>query len=123
MNQLAPQPSPSLKKKHKKLITEIIVVVVVVTQPLPRDGGTEELHRDPTARPHPKVWSLDHRSKIESCRLIVVVQSPPQWGWVEMAGQISGGARPKGRLHCLEIIVIMVIIGSQKSFCTHPESF
>ena len=24
-----------------------------------------------------------------SCRLFVVVQSPPQWGWVKMAGQIS----------------------------------
>ena len=35
-----------------------------------------------------------------SCHLIVVVQSPPQWGWVEMAGQISRGARPKARPHC-----------------------
>ena len=32
-----------------------------------------------------------------SCHLNVVVQSFPQWGWVEMAGQISRGARPKGR--------------------------
>ena len=36
-----------------------------------------------------------------SCHLNVVVQSPPQWVWVEMAGQISWGARPKGRPHCL----------------------
>ena len=36
-----------------------------------------------------------------SCHLNVVVQYPPQWGWVEMAGQISRGARPKGRPHCL----------------------
>ena len=36
-----------------------------------------------------------------SCHLIVVVQSPPLWEWVKMAGQISRGARPKGRLHCL----------------------
>jgi len=25
------------------------------TQPLPRDGGVEELHGDPTVGPHPKV--------------------------------------------------------------------
>ena len=25
----------------------------------------------------------------------------PKWGWVEMAGQIYRGARPKGRPHCL----------------------
>ena len=36
-----------------------------------------------------------------SCHLNVVVQYPPQWGWVETAGQISRGARPKGRPHCL----------------------
>ena len=41
-----------------------------------------------------------HRAAPASCRLIVV-QSPPQWGWVEMAGQISREARPKGRPHCL----------------------
>ena len=35
-----------------------------------------------------------------SCHLIVVVQSPPQWGWIELARQISRGARPKGRPHC-----------------------
>ena len=40
-----------------------------------------------------------------SCHLIVVVQSPPQWGWVEMAGQISRGVRPKGRPHCLGLFV------------------
>ena len=44
-------------------------------------------------------------SEVESSRmslaLNVVVQSPPQWGWVKMAGQISRGARPKGRPHCL----------------------
>ena len=38
-----------------------------------------------------------------SCHLNVVVQSPPQWGWVKMAEQISGGARPKGRPHCLRL--------------------
>jgi len=27
------------------------------TQPLPRDGGMEELHRDPTVVPLPKVWT------------------------------------------------------------------
>ena len=37
------------------------------------------------------------RGSPASCRLIVVVmQSPPQWGWVVMAGQISRGARPNG---------------------------
>ena len=36
-----------------------------------------------------------------SCHLIVEVQSPPQWGWVETAGQISRGARSKGCPHCL----------------------
>ena len=30
-----------------------------------------------------------------SCHLVVVVQSPPIWGWVEMAGQFSRGARPR----------------------------
>ena len=29
---------------------------------------------------------------------------PPQWGWVEMAGQISRGAWPKGRPHFLTSI-------------------
>jgi len=27
------------------------------TQPLPRDGGVEELHGDPTVRPRSKVWT------------------------------------------------------------------
>jgi len=27
------------------------------TRPLPRDGGVEELHGDPTVGPHPKVWT------------------------------------------------------------------
>ena len=29
------------------------------TRPLPRDGGAEELHGDPTVGPHPKVWTID----------------------------------------------------------------
>ena len=29
------------------------------TQPLPRDGGAEELRGDPTVGPHPKVWTID----------------------------------------------------------------
>jgi len=27
------------------------------TRSLPRDGGVEELHGDPTVGPHPKVWN------------------------------------------------------------------
>ena len=29
------------------------------TRPLLRDGGAEELRRDPTVGPHPKVWTID----------------------------------------------------------------
>ena len=29
------------------------------TRPLPRNGGAEELHGDPTVGPHPKVWTID----------------------------------------------------------------
>ena len=28
------------------------------TQPLPRNGGVEELRRDPTVGLHPKVWTI-----------------------------------------------------------------
>ena len=28
------------------------------TQPIPRDGGAEELRGDPTVGPHPKVWTI-----------------------------------------------------------------
>jgi len=27
------------------------------TRPLPRDGGVEELHEDPTVGPRPKAWT------------------------------------------------------------------
>jgi len=32
-------------------------VVVEATRPLPRDGGVEEHHGDPTVGPRPKVWT------------------------------------------------------------------
>jgi len=31
------------------------------TRPLPRDGGVEELHRDLTVGPHPKVYIIDQK--------------------------------------------------------------
>jgi len=33
------------------------------TRPLPRDGGVEKLHRDPTVRPRPKVWTRGQKWK------------------------------------------------------------
>jgi len=33
------------------------------TRHLPRDGGVEELHGDPTVRPRSKVWSIGHKWK------------------------------------------------------------
>jgi len=34
-----------------------------VTRPFPRGGGVEELHRDPTVGPRPKVWNKDKKWK------------------------------------------------------------
>jgi len=33
------------------------------TQPLPRDGGVEDLHGDPTAGPRPTVWARGQKWK------------------------------------------------------------
>jgi len=33
------------------------------TRPLPRDGGVEELHGDPTVGPRPKVWTRGQKWK------------------------------------------------------------
>jgi len=33
------------------------------TRPLPRNGGVEGLHRDPTIGPHPKVWTRGQKWK------------------------------------------------------------
>jgi len=33
------------------------------TQPLPRDGDMEQLHRDPTVGPRPKVWNRGQKWK------------------------------------------------------------
>jgi len=38
-------------------------MMVVVLPPLPRDGSVEELHRDPTVGPHPKVWTRGQKWK------------------------------------------------------------
>jgi len=57
------------------------------TRPLPRDGGVEELHGDPTVRPLPKVWTRGQKWK-KFCRrwravgcpivgaFIVVIETP-----------------------------------------------
>jgi len=34
------------------------------TRPLPRDGGVEELHGDPTVGPRPKVWTRGQNGRI-----------------------------------------------------------
>jgi len=39
------------------------MVVVVLPDPFPRDGGVEELHRDPTVGSCPKVWTRDQKWK------------------------------------------------------------
>jgi len=36
---------------------------VVATRPLPRYGGMEELHGDPTIWPRPKVWTSGQKWK------------------------------------------------------------
>jgi len=33
------------------------------TRPIPRDGGIEELHGDPTVGPRPKVWTRGQKRK------------------------------------------------------------
>jgi len=33
------------------------------TRPLPRDGGAEELHEDPTVGPRPKIWTRGQKWK------------------------------------------------------------
>jgi len=34
------------------------------TRPLPRDGGVEELHRDPTVGPRPKIWTRGQNQRL-----------------------------------------------------------
>jgi len=52
------------------------------TRSLPRDGGVEELHGDPTVGPRPKVWTRGQKWKFKniaaptSRRLNMVVRSP-----------------------------------------------
>jgi len=33
------------------------------TRPLPRDGGVDKLHGDPTVGPRPKVWTRGQKQK------------------------------------------------------------
>jgi len=33
------------------------------TRPLSKDESMEELHRDPTVGPHPKVWTADLKNR------------------------------------------------------------
>ena len=40
------------------------------TRSLPRDGGAEELRRDPTVGPHPKVWTVRQEQRERSQRQI-----------------------------------------------------
>jgi len=52
------------KNKNKKNLQSLNrTVVMVATRPLPRDGGVEELHEDPTVGPHPKVWTRGQKWK------------------------------------------------------------
>jgi len=78
------------------------------TRPLPRDGGIEELHGDPTVGPRPQ--GLDQRSKMEEAVPKInycinvspsqrngAVPAPLFGRWAEMARQLPRWARPSGR--------------------------
>jgi len=44
-------------------VARILPIGGGATRPLPRDGGVEELHGDPTVGPHPKVWTRGQKWK------------------------------------------------------------
>jgi len=44
-------------------VSDMVVVGGSATRPLPRDGGVEKLHRDPTVGPRPKVWTRGKKWK------------------------------------------------------------
>jgi len=45
------------------MISLCVMVVVVPTLLLPKDGGVEELHGNPTVGPRPKVWTKGQKWK------------------------------------------------------------
>jgi len=45
-------------KDRKQTFFSYLVVVVVLPEPIRRNGGTEEFHRESTVGPRPKIWPI-----------------------------------------------------------------
>jgi len=73
-------------------------------RPLPRDGGVEELHGDPTVGPHSKVWARGQKycTNVSPPQRGGVVPAPLSERWAEIARQLPRGARLFGRYNRLE---------------------